>query len=175
MKHISTYLHHFWPFFMVLVCQSLSGMQQDSTKESIRLLAAIVAGDEYAVRRLLSDGADANAVITCHGKTTSALYHAAQERHLNIVQLLLGRNANPNTDDAQGVTPLMLAAKPIDETEGSVHAVKRLTAEQPRIIAALLEHGAKPELQNGESTQAADYALVGTRSKQLFEAKAEKK
>lgn len=174
MKHIPPYLHRFWPFFMALFCPSLYGMQKDSTKESIGLLAAIIAGDEYAVRQRLSDGADANAVITNNGNNTSALYHAVQGRRLNIVRLLLEKKADPNAHDAQGVTPLMLAAQPIATTTRSLHALRRLTTEQPLIIGALLEHGAKPDLQDDEGNQAADYAPVAT-NKQLFEAKTEQK
>lgn len=174
MKHIAPYLHHFWPLFMMLVCPPLYGMHKDPTKESIGLLAAIIAGDEYAVRQRLLDGADANAVITNNGNTTSALHHAAQGRRLNIVRLLLEKNANPNAPDAQGVTPLMLAAQPITTITESLHTLRRLTTEQPLIIGALLEHGAKPELQDDDGNQAADYAPVAT-NKQLFETKTEQK
>lgn len=69
------------------------------------LQAAILSFDnnEEHVRRLLYNGADANA-CNMHGDTP--LHWAAAENYLNIVQMLLNAGANVNTKNVHGNTAL---------------------------------------------------------------------
>jgi ankyrin repeat protein len=72
-----------------------------------QLIEAVQKGDLVIVTRLLDEGVEVNAV-NCIKRTP--LMEAVAYRHPHIVVLLLGRDADPNASDNNGITPLMEAA-----------------------------------------------------------------
>ena len=71
------------------------------------LLSASEAGDQAAVSRALSAGADVDAVDF---NRRSSLMHASMNGHLDVVQLLLAAGAFVDAQDGSGRTPLMEAS-----------------------------------------------------------------
>src|SRR5690606_33473602 len=84
------------------------------------LPAAAVAGDAEAVRKLLDLGF---AVDTTDAQGCSALLRAAGGGHLEVVELLLGRSADPQLAAHSGATPLSAAV-----SMGHGEIVERLLA-----------------------------------------------
>src|SRR5690349_18713077 len=84
------------------------------------LSAAIEHGDLLRVRRLLDNGADANARYP-YGWTPLQL--AAGTGHTPIIELLLARGANVNATNDFGCSPLAYAA-----LEGKIGAISVLLA-----------------------------------------------
>jgi len=83
-------------------------------------------GDEQIAQMLLERGAEINAANRTHKQT--ALMLAAQNDHPDAALLLIGKHADVNAPNDEGVTPLMMAAY-----RGNLAVVK-----------ALLKAGAKP-------------------------------
>ena len=96
---------------------------QDELAE--QLWEAARQGDSQTVKELIERGADVNAA-TKYGAT--ALSYACDRGHVEVVQMLLDKGANPNAKDSfYGATPLDWA----------------MDDRKPQIIAALVTHGAE--------------------------------
>jgi hypothetical protein len=108
----------------------------ESNTDSLALLSAVEDGDEARVRRLLSEGSRADALLR-GGETP--LMRAAARGHEDVARALLDANADVNARRADGFTPLVLAVffgheeivKLLIERGADVHAQTRLgtTAE----------------------------------------------
>jgi ankyrin repeat protein len=123
------------------------------------LMAAAKAGSVPAVRLLLARGADVNAAEKF--QNTTALMYAAAENHVDVVDLLLEANADPNKQGhitsltqrknadhpTGGMTALMLAAR-----NGNEQVVRRLAAK-----------GANLNLKNGDGASAMVIAIWNDR------------
>ncbi|RMG95704.1 MAG: hypothetical protein D6705_12990 [Deltaproteobacteria bacterium] len=92
---------------------------------------AAMGGHASVAARLIEAGARLDEPCEPEGRT--ALAWAAAEGHLAVVDLLLGRGADPNAADREGHTPLHLAAE-----AGAASVVRRLLAA-----------GADPTLRDG--------------------------
>jgi ankyrin repeat protein len=75
------------------------------------ILNAALAGDGAAIQQALEAGADINHPIPCWYMVdgSSALHHACNKENMNAMKLLLNANANPNTKNVYGGTPLNTA------------------------------------------------------------------
>lgn len=105
---------------------------------SLHILAVI--GDEQAIRELLErKQIDVNELD--RGNRT-ALFHAAHNNHLQVVQLLLEEGADPNLSDKDGQTPLSSAC---------LHMLSQEC--DPKIIDCLLSHGASNSLESAIVTE----------------------
>lgn len=76
-------------------------------KKPMRLVDAILSGNIRQVRKLLKQGADANARI--QGERGCPL-HFASHSYVNIMKLLIDNGADVNVKDKSGQTPLHIAA-----------------------------------------------------------------
>lgn len=114
---------------------------RNKSDESPLMLAAL-DGQIDTVRRLIALGADVN-------KTGWApLHYAATRGHLDVMTLLLDKNAYIDAASPNGSTPLMMAA-----FYGTPSAVK-----------LLLEAGADPLLKNQQELTAIDFAHRNNRA-----------
>ncbi len=103
--------------------------------EKDRLCVMAAEGDLWGVRKQLEKGVNADAKDQ-YG--TTALEHAAEAGHSEIVKLLIEKKANVNMPDLRGTTPLMLAV-----WNGHLETVK-----------VLLEAGADVNLRSASGTTA---------------------
>lgn len=114
--------------------------------EDPQLNQAILAADVEEVRRLLSGGADANAVTEGRGYVSldlgsgvatsgwTALMLAAYTGSRDIAALLLRHGVDPNTRQTGGATPLHCAVDAYDV----------------EVVSLLLERGADPNFPDDE-------------------------
>ncbi len=114
---------------------------------------AVIGNNVPSARLLLAKGADASAATTFAGKVKfglielreiTPLMFAGSVGSAEMVTLLLDAGANPNQQDARGMTALMFA----------------LSAENQNLAAAkiLLARGAKVDLKMASGDTAADWA-----------------
>ena len=96
-----------------------------ATENDARLVDAVESRDSALARSLLDSGVP---VSETQADGTTALHWASHLEQIDLVNLLLGKGADPNAVNRYGVTPLSLAA-----TNGS-----------PATVASLLDAGAKP-------------------------------
>jgi ankyrin repeat protein len=87
---------------VVLVCAAVG-----AAEAQVRLVAAIKANDVAAVRALLDERGDVNAV---EADGTTALHWAVDREATELVQLLIRAGANVTATNRYGVTPLWLAS-----------------------------------------------------------------
>ena len=73
------------------------------------LLAAAIAGDAPAVKRLIDAQADPNE----HGRTATPLMFAAQRGDTEMAYNLVQAKADLDAADANGTTALMMAARQV--------------------------------------------------------------
>ena len=92
------------------------------------------------VSLLIDSGADVNA--TSKDRNYTALMDAAQIGEVEIAQLLLKNNADPNTQSKDGQTALILA----------------VGRQDVDVIASLLQSGADYNLKDSMGMSALDYA-----------------
>ena len=105
---------------------------------SLHILAVI--GDHQAIRELFeSKQIDVNEQDRGH---RTALFHAAHNNHLQVVQLLLDMGADPNLSDKDGQTPLSSAC---------LHMLSQEC--DPKIIDCLLSHGSPNSLESAIVTE----------------------
>jgi len=165
----------------ILLAAAPAGAQLYS--DGFKFLEAVEKKDQAAVAELLQKNAtlvDSRDIAT--GRT--ALHIAANNREYSWLSYLLGKGANPNISDKQGVTPLMLASQ-----KGFVEAVSALaqsgarvdeandTGETPLIAAVhrrdlamlrvLLLAGADPDRADNSGRSARDYAALDGPGSQL--------
>lgn len=164
--------------------------------EGYEFLKAVKARDGTKVNTAL-DRPGSTVIGTRDASTgETALHYVVARRDLVWLRFLIGRGANPNIADRNGVTPLTLAAN-LGWGEGVEQLVKsgasvdsaNQTGETPLIAAihrrdadmvrALLKAGANPDRADNSGRTARDYAvLMGPQSTILAEldkAKAERK
>jgi ankyrin repeat protein len=99
-----------------------------------QLLGAALEGDQPAVLRLLSAGAEVNG---CNERFNTALYYAVRTRNLSLVNVLLESGANPN-QQVRGEPELSMG----DEVRAPLsYAVQK---NDLAIARRLLEAGADP-------------------------------
>ena len=100
---------------------------------------ALGAGDAKKVEELLRAGANPNGEYKWQGVSGlvyTLLSSAAGDGNLEIAQLLLDHNADPNLRNSNGTTPLMLAAG-----TGHVEIVELLIKRGADVYAAQPDHG----------------------------------
>lgn len=100
-------------------------------------------GDVTAVRDLVRRGADPNALSGQNGWTP--LEHAIHTHQLASMNALLDAGADPNRPDANGTTPLMMAA----------------AYGYNDMVEALLRRGANPRAVAPDGIRAVDLAMTG--------------
>ncbi|MEP6970560.1 MAG: ankyrin repeat domain-containing protein, partial [Betaproteobacteria bacterium] len=106
------------------------------------LMLAALAGQLDISKRLIDLGADVNK------PGWTPLHYAATRGHLDLMRLLLDKNAYIDAASPNGTTPLMMAA-----FYGTPSAVK-----------LLLEAGADPLLRNQQDLTAIDFAQKANRA-----------
>ena len=116
-----------------------------------RLLGASRAGDKARVEQILGEGVAVNAA---NADGTTALMAAAEEHRVEIVRLLLARDADPKAIDAHGDSVLMTAITSFDGFQWTAwfrargEAREELETRRTRqhaVIRMLLEAGAAPD------------------------------
>ena len=109
------------------------------------LVDAAGFGNLYKVGRLLDQGADINYLWPLYNM--SALMMAVSGGKDDIVELLLERGANPNIQDDDGFTALMLSAVQYRDNN-------------TEIIELLLAHGANLHIRNNDGQTALTFATI---------------
>jgi len=109
---------------------------------------AVCAGDEGSLSEALAAGFDVNAR---DDKLNTALHHATEQGHLNIMHLLIEAGAELNIQNDDDSTALHLAEKNIDS------------------IRLLLEAGADPNIKNRDYNYPYYYAFYGSMPRELTE------
>ena len=117
---------------VVLFCGA-SGYCRDKASQTVlsdRLVLASSNDDLPQVKRLLSQGADPNAIRSSDGLTPLGAVVLGQEHVTPVMRYLIAHGAKPNVHGKawDGLTPLMIAIGSIEDTE---------------TIGFLLSHGAK--------------------------------
>ena len=126
-------------------------------------------------------------VVNYRGRDgTGGIHIAMRNRNGNWVGYLLGKGADPNLGDANGDTPLIIAARmhysegaarllmykaQVDKTNrfGETALIVAVQQRQPGIVKMLLEAGANPDRADHASGYSArDYAKRDTRSKDML-------
>jgi ankyrin repeat protein len=113
---------------------------------STPIMIAAFMGNLEGVKLLLEYKADLNAVT--YVTKDSALHYAIAGKHPEIVPLLLKAGANPNLQNEEGGTPLILSAAAGDLASAIL----------------LLKSGANPKLKTKSGASALDYAKKGKRT-----------
>lgn len=121
--------------------QSTADQLRETTNAA--LIAGVTAGDVFAVRTAVSNGANVN-FRTAGGEATPLILCAQHARTgVSIVRGLLSSGADPDLANNHGTTPLMAAAM----------------CSNVEMIRTLLAAGAKPALTDSEGRTALDFAL----------------
>jgi ankyrin repeat protein len=131
------------------------------------LMFAVEAGDPRLTRTLLERGADPSAKTSVQrqgrfrdGRTSfyleggeSPVIMAARQGDPVLLTLLLGHGASPNDTDAEGNTPLILAAAPHTSAGDILYSIR-----SPEAVRVLLDASADPNLANREGFRPLDVA-----------------
>ena len=179
------------PFFRNLICAlaisaaclpAVAGAQGSFASDGRQMMEAVRDRDITKVEAFLNDPASSNLVNTREVSTLETPLHAvAALRDAAWISYLIGKGANPNMADKEGVTPLMVSTR-LGHIEG-VTALLRggarvdpvtSTGETPLIFAVhkrdiplvrvLLANGASPDRADNSGRSARDYvALIGER------------
>jgi len=113
-------------FAIILI--TMCSCSADKTAIQSRFALACAKGDLLMVREMLSsDKIDINAM---NGKVGPCLVSSSYNGHMDIVKLMLERNANINVRDEKGTTPL----------------VNAVVGNKAEIVELLLLGGADPDL-----------------------------
>lgn len=103
---------------------------------------------------LLEKGADPNSRDITALSQPTILHIAALKKDFILAHLILAKGANPNALTKRGHTPLMLAARSVNNTD---------------IIKLLLSYNADPSLKNNDGETALDIAYHSNPVAQLLE------
>ena len=146
-KNSFTSLHKAAFYGMVEVAQVLLDHGANAkleTKQGETALHIVSRGkydsEEHGVslaRLLLEHGVDVHAQSTFF---STALHHAAMSGRLNIVQLLLDRDANPSAETDQGRTPLHLVSRGKEKSQEHGAGIARLLLERGVDVNAPEKH-----------------------------------
>jgi ankyrin repeat protein len=101
-------------------------------------------GYAYTVKTLLSIGRIKIDAQCSHGLTS--LHYACAASKVDVVKVLLSRNADPNIVSERGVAPIHVSSR-----RGDTY-----------IVQLLLDHGANPMLLGPEGNTALHYASLGS-------------
>ena len=146
-KNSFTSLHKAAFYGMVEVAQVLLDHGANAkleTKQGETALHIVSRGkydsEEHGVslaRLLLEHGVDVHAQSTFF---STALHHAAMSGRLNIVQLLLDRDAHPSAETDQGRTPLHLVSRGKEKSQEHGAGIARLLLERGVDVNAPEKH-----------------------------------
>ena len=154
-------------------------------RDGENFLAALKEGKASEAVDLVE--APGSTVVNYRGLDGNAALHiVTRNRNSTWLGFLLSKGADPNVGDANGDTPLILAArvgysegvarllmkKPqVDKANklGETPLIVAVQARQPAIVKMLLEAGANPDKQDHASGYSArDYARRETRSTEML-------
>ena len=156
-------------FISLFLCLLLTGFGDSSQalsadQRGLLLMTAIAEGDEKTAERYIADGANLSLVDSA-GRTS--LHLAVETKQPDIVRLLLENDADPNTQDHEGRTPLRVI---IDNKEirspsslrGLFGIPKFKLYEIPDdiIIRLLLENDADPNIPDYTEKRTAFHEIV---------------
>jgi ankyrin repeat protein len=145
--------------------------------DGYQFLHAVEKQDVAKVQELLSKSSTVvNARDLTDGHT--ALHIAVRAHAYTWLSYLLGKGANPNIADKNGVTPLMLASQSgftdavvalarsgakVDEPNdtGETPLILAVLAKQTPMVRVLLAAGADPDRADNAGRSARDYAKAG--------------
>ena len=99
--------------------------------------------DLSLLQAMLQHGAN---VLAHSGNKLTAMHGAAELQRWRTIDLLLQHGANVNVQDAEGISPLMIACNQVDTTAAGAHL--------------LLRYGADPNLKNRVGRTALFFAVV---------------
>jgi ankyrin repeat protein len=153
----------------LLVCAGVGTAAAQSRQPQRPLVDAIKAGDRAAVRELLDQRADVNAV---QADGTTPLHWAVDRDAVDIVQMLLRAGANVKAANRYGATPLWLASvngnaatigmlleagAEAGFTSADGETVLMVAARTGKVdaVSALLARGADPNVKEGWRGQTA--------------------
>ena len=106
------------PALVFLVSILVFGMEPVAARADVRLLDAVLKGDQRAVRELLRNRVDVN---TAQPDGSTALMLAIERHHVEIADLLIRSQANVNAANEYGATALFVAS-----ANGNVALIRRL-------------------------------------------------
>lgn len=117
----------------------------------------------------------------------SALHHVVQRRDATWIRFLVGKGANPNIGNRDGVTPLQLAANlgwadgaeilvgagaavDVANSAGETPLISAIHRRDAALARILLKAGANPDRSDNSGRTARDYAeLLGAQNPLLLE------
>jgi ankyrin repeat protein len=164
----------FSALLVVLGAQSAARAPAPLTPEEQALLESAYTGRLEEVRRLVSGGAEVDAVDP---EKRTALMFAAFNGHTPVVDFLLEKGANVDAKDGNGRTALMYASSgPFAETvelllkkgadvnvqgelEGFTALMTAAAEGQVKVVRLLLLHGADSSLKDKDGDTAESFAL----------------
>ncbi len=168
----------------IVIVSTPAAAQMDSS-DGEAFVSAMKAGEASKALDLLDKAG--STVVNYRGLDGNAGLHIAiRNRNANWVGFLLSRGADPNLADANGDTPLILAARrgfvegaarmlmkqaDVDKTNrlGETALIVAVQQRQPGIVQMLLEAGADPDRTDYASGYSArDYAKRDDRSPQML-------
>lgn len=134
---------------IILVQQEPTLLQQEIRKKAtLLMILALLDGLEPLAERLFNSSIDLN-VNTQNSEGRSALSFASQKGRIRLMQQLLARGANVDSQDISGATALM------DAITTNVINNESLRLE---VIKILLDAGANPTIKNNQNQTGFDLA-----------------
>ena len=168
-----------------VVATPLSAQSVQSGSEGEAFLKALEERDNNKALPMISD-ADLRVINYRGYKGDAGLHIVTRQRQLDWVGFLLSKGANPNVGDANGDTPLIIAARigfedaartllkyraNVDATNrrGETALIVAVQQRQPRMVELLMKSGADPDkTDHAAGYSARDYAKRDTRNRDLL-------